>query len=160
MLAFLLTIGILLTQTRMGVLRPGDANAEFWSIAYPYAILLAVWFVFHFTVTAWRLDRERGEREQLPIRLSTSSSRSGNQLWVTIENQGQADEFTVEITGISSWDPEAYPELPALARCSGGQGKTPPGVVRIPERGSAIIELAKHRGRKSRAPLVHFRLSR
>jgi hypothetical protein len=84
---FLLTIAILGSQLYLGVLRPGDANAEFWSIAYPYAALMALWFIFHFTLTAWRLDREREEREGLPIRALAHMSRNSGTATLHIKNR-------------------------------------------------------------------------
>jgi hypothetical protein len=142
LIGFLLTLAILLSQIRLGVLQPANANAEFWSIAYPYAILATVWFLFHFTVTAWRLDRERGEREELPLRLSPFSTRTGNLLMLNVENLGQADEFTFEITRVWSWEANTYPELPAPSRCVNDKGKRV-GTVTLAERAGTRIELGK-----------------
>jgi hypothetical protein len=142
LVGFLLSVAILATQIRFGVLQPGSANAEFWSIALPYAILAAAWFLFHLSATAWRIDHERAEREGPPLKLSPISTRSSNQLLVSLNNLGQTDEFFVEVTSIAGLDADTCPELPSPARVVNGR-ITRAGVVKIPEKGYGRVELAK-----------------
>lgn len=151
---FLIALAILFMQIRMGVLRPGDLNAEFWSIAFPYAILLGAWFVFHFSVTAWRLDRERGDREGPPLRLVPHSTRSGNRLSVSVQNLGPTDDFTAEIIGVQGWERDTYPELPEPARWVNEHGNTRAGTVTIPEGRWGYIQLAQLPGPKAHAEPV------
>ena len=59
----LLVIGILICQIRFGIIKSGEIRANFLSIAWPYALLVAGLFLRHALRTPYELDEERRKKE-------------------------------------------------------------------------------------------------
>jgi hypothetical protein len=136
---------VLATQWYLGALQPTEVSPQFWSLAYPYAAVLAVWFVAHLTLTAWRLDHDRDEREPLLIDVDAHISYSSREPVATVfvTNRGSADELSAEITrfgGVETGPSGMGIRGTRWARWHGSNGATS---VQIPEQGVRAIHLAK-----------------
>jgi hypothetical protein len=65
----LIVVGIVICQIRYGLIKTEDIKANFWSIAWPYVVLVVGFFVYHLVRAPKKLDDDR----QLEVDTATNA---------------------------------------------------------------------------------------